>query len=155
MATIRVYNTVSFNPRKKKPWTYKQAVARKDQAERFTRDVVEDDDRADEIAAMSVEEYATARGKEIRNPNPTGGSMQKKVSTQQRDSSNGVALNSLTRTIEKQQQRIQELERENKSLQGKMDEIVDVVECDEPECTAEEHLAEIEELVANADTEDE
>jgi hypothetical protein len=36
-----------------RPWTEKQVAVRKDQAERLTRDVLEDD-RADEIADMSV-----------------------------------------------------------------------------------------------------
>ena len=53
-ATVRIYNPLRLNPRKKMPWTYEEATARKEQAERFTRDVVEDDDHAGEIAAMSV-----------------------------------------------------------------------------------------------------
>src|SRR5437660_11626949 len=85
MSVVRIYNPVSLNPRKKKPWTYQQAAARKDQAERFVRDVVEDDDRADEIAAMSVEEYATTRGKEI-NPNRRRNTVKRKVGTEQQGS---------------------------------------------------------------------
>ena len=53
------------NPRKKKNWTYEQAESRKDKAERFTRDVLEDDARADELAEMSVEDYAEERGREL------------------------------------------------------------------------------------------
>jgi hypothetical protein len=32
------------------------------------------------------------------------------------------------------------------ALQSKLDEIDDIIECDDPECTAEEHLAEIQDV---------
>ena len=44
---IRVFNPTSS--KRKKPWTLKQGAARKDQPERFMRDVLEDDDRAMQV----------------------------------------------------------------------------------------------------------
>ena len=38
--------------------TYDQVQAKKEKAERFVRDVIGDDDRADEIADETVEDYA-------------------------------------------------------------------------------------------------
>jgi hypothetical protein len=37
--------------------------------------------------------------------------------------------------------RVRELEKENESLQDKLDEIADIVECDDSECSAEDHLS--------------
>jgi len=154
-----VYNPI--NPKRKKPWTQRQAAARKDQAERFVRDVLEDDGRADEIADMSVVEYASERGKELA-PNPVRRRkpMKRKTSPnhgQPRDNPVAKALETTTKLAEEQSdlyRRIRALETENKSLQEKLDEIVDIVECDDSECSAEDHLEDIAELVAkgNRDT---
>ena len=43
------------------------------------------------------------------------------------------------------------LEAKNAALQSKLDEINDIIECDDPECTAEDHLAEIQDIVENDD----
>jgi hypothetical protein len=153
----RVYNPV--NPRSTKPWTYQQATARKDQAERFVRDVLEDDDRADEIAETSVEDYAVERGKELAaNPMRRRKSMQKKVSTQQqratRDNPVAKALETTTRIAEEQgdlYKRIRGLETDNASLQDKIDQITDIVECDDPDCSPEDHLEDIADIVAAGD----
>ena len=48
-----------------------------------------------------------------------------------------------------QQDRIGKLEAKNAALQSKLDEIDDIIECDDPECTAEEHLAEIQDVIEN------
>jgi chromosome segregation ATPase len=150
MAQIRVYNPI--NPKRKKPWTYQQAQARKDQAERFVRSVLQDDDRADEIAAMSAEEYAAERGKEIA-PNPRRKHMQKKISTdhlQARESPVNNALEATTRLAEQQgdlYRRISELETEKQTLQDKLDEITEILECEHPDCDPEDHLEEIAEVV--------
>ncbi len=159
MAEIRVYNPI--NPRRKKPWTYQQAEARKAQAVRFVRDVLEDDDRADELAAMSAEDYAAERGKEIA-PNPRGDSMKKKVSiehSQARENPINRALETTTRLAEQQgdlYRRIHELETDNASLREKLDEIDDILDCDDPDCSLEDHLEQIAEVVRKAgdDTEE-
>jgi hypothetical protein len=157
---IRIFNPIS--PKRKKSWTQKQAAARKDQAERFVRDVLEDDDRAGEIAAMSVDEYAAERGKELV-PNPTRRkSMKRKTSPDQqqaRDNPVATALETTTKLAEEQSdlyRRIRELETDNESLQDKLDEIADIVECDESDCSAEDHLEDIAEIVAkgSCDTEE-
>jgi hypothetical protein len=156
---IRVYNPI--NPKRKKPWTQRQAAARKGQAERFVRDVLENDDRADEIADMSVEEYAADRGKELA-PNPTRRRkpMKRKGGTEQqqaRDNPVAKALETTTKLAEEQgdlYRRISDLETENESLKDKLDEVADIVECDDSDCSAEDHLEDIAELVAkgNRDT---
>jgi hypothetical protein len=48
--------------------TYDRAAAKKDKAERFVRDVLGDDDRADEIGDESVESYAERKHYKIENP---------------------------------------------------------------------------------------
>ena len=48
-----------------------------------------------------------------------------------------------------QQDRVGRLEAKNAALQNKLDEIDDIIECDGPECTAEEHLAEIQDVIEN------
>lgn len=48
--------------------TFDQAAAMQDKAVRFLRDVVGDDEKADEIEALSVEEYASRKGLALINP---------------------------------------------------------------------------------------
>jgi len=154
---IRVLNPI--NPKRRKPWSQRQAAARKDQAEKFVRDVLEDDDRADEIADMSVEEYAAERGKELV-PNPTRRkSMKRKTSPEQqqpRENPVEKALETTTKLADENadlNRRIRELEKENESLQDKLDEVTDIVECDDSDCTAEDHLEDIAEIVAKGSRE--
>jgi hypothetical protein len=153
---IRVHNPM--NPRRKKPWTQRQAAARKDQAEKYVRDVLEDDDRADEIADMSVEEYAAERGKELApNPRRSRKTMKRKTSPEPQElRDNPVAKMAETNTKLVQEQddlyrRIRELETKTDALQDKLDEIADIVECDDPDCTAEDHLEDIADIVAKGD----
>src|SRR5271166_1119139 len=102
-----------------KSLTRQQLERRKAQAVRFTRDVREDDDRADEIEDESLEDYAQER--RIKLVNPKGA---RKMSV-------------LTRR--ELQDRIQELEAENEELQSRLDEISDIVGGDdEPEEEPEE-----------------
>src|SRR2546426_1138938 len=127
MSLVRIFNPQRpKNPRKPKAWTYEQAQDRKEKAERAARDLQGDDERADEIAAMSVEDYAADRGKEIINPQ-LGGSMKRKVSAEEvRDNPVAAALNTAERALGKQQElysQIRDLERQNEALQDKLDEI--------------------------------
>ena len=155
---IRVFNPI--NTKRNKPWTQQQAAARKGQAERFVRDVLEDADRADEIADMSGEEYAAERGKEVvPNPNRRKSMKRKTSPAQQQPRENPVekALETTTRMAEEQSdlyRRIRELEKEKESLQDKLDEIADIVECDESDCTAEDHLEDIAEILAKGKGDD-
>src|SRR5437016_2222475 len=94
--------------------TWKQLESRKAQAVRFTRDVLSDDDRADEIEDESSEEYAERRHIQIVNPK---GARKMNVKTRRE-------------LLDK----IQELEEENEDLQSRLDEISDLsVAEDEPE----------------------
>jgi predicted RNase H-like nuclease (RuvC/YqgF family) len=118
------------------------------------RDVLEDDDRADEIADMSVEEYAAERGKQLL-PNPTRRKPVKRKTSpgQQQPSENPVekALKTTTKLADENadmNRRIHELEKENEFLQDRLDEIADIVECDDSDCTADDHLEDIAEIVA-------
>src|SRR5271169_2839814 len=90
-----------------KSLTRQQLERRKAQAVRFTRDVREDDDRADEIEDESLEDYAQDR--HIKLANPKGGSK----------------MPVLTRR--ELQDRITELEAENEDLQSRLDEISDII----------------------------
>ena len=90
-----------------KTLTRKQLESRKAQAVRFTRNVLEDDDRANEIEDESLEDYAEDR--HIKLSNPRG------------------ARNMAAQTRRELLDRIQELEAENEDLQSRLDEISDIV----------------------------
>ena len=61
-----------------------------------------------------------------------------------------VSTNKMADQLKVSQERIDGLEAEKEALQTKLDEIRDIAECDDPECTAEEHLAEIQDVIENA-----
>ena len=96
-----------------KTLTRKQLEARKARAVRFTRDVLDDSDRADEIENESIEDYAERRHIQIRNPK-------------------GVTVMAAP-TRRELIDRIKELESENEDLQGQLDEIADIVSPEEEE----------------------
>src|SRR5881394_3500543 len=93
-------------PEDVKTLTRQQIEKRKAQAVRFTRDVRDDPDRADEIEDESLEEYAEQRHIQIKNPK-------------------GVRLMPVASRRELLE-RIEELEAENEDLQSKLDEICDI-----------------------------
>src|SRR5712692_6690484 len=101
MSLVRIFNPQRpKNPRKPKAWTYEQAQDRKEKAERAARDLQGDDERADGIAAMSVEDYAAERGKEI-NPKRGGRTMRKKLSAEEaRENPITAALNTASRAVD-------------------------------------------------------
>ncbi len=101
-----------------KTLTRKQLEARKAQAVRFVRDVLEDDDKADDIEDESLEDYAEHR--HIRIANPKG------------------ATHMAAPTRQELLDRIEELETENENLQSRLDEIADIIgDNDEAEDTDE------------------
>lgn len=59
--------------------SYKQVETAKRRAELAAANLRDDDDRADDFADMSVEEYAELRGITIKNPNFGGKKMAKTV----------------------------------------------------------------------------
>ena len=52
----------------KKEKTYEQAAAMQRKAVEFLRDLVKDEDKADEIEGLSVDEYAARKGLVLINP---------------------------------------------------------------------------------------
>ena len=90
-----------------KTLTRKQLEARKAQAVRFVRDVLEDDDKADDIEDESLEDYAEHR--HIKLANPKG------------------ATHMAAPTRQELLDRIEELETENEGLQSQLDEIRDII----------------------------
>jgi hypothetical protein len=89
-----------------KTLTSEQVQSRKDKAVRFTRDVLGDPDRADEIEDESLEDYAERRGFTITNP----GKENRNMATKQE-------------LVEQ----VRELEEENQELQDQLDAIADIV----------------------------
>ena len=89
-----------------KALTRKQVESRKAKAVRFTRDVLDEPDRADEIEDESLEDYAERRHLQVVNPKGV-----RKMAVQTR-----------RELIE----RIKELEDENESLQDRLQEISDL-----------------------------
>ena len=90
-----------------KTLTRKQLEARKAQAVRFVRDVLDDDDKADDIEDESLEDYAEHR--HIKITNPKG------------------ATRMAAPTRQELLDRIEELETENEDLQSRLDEISDII----------------------------
>ena len=98
--------------------TYDHVLAMKAKAVRFVRDVLEDDDRADEIEDETPEEYAERKGIRIVE-NPSDGQLRFERST-------------TMPTKEELEERVAELEEENATLNDKLDSILTIAGC-EPE----------------------
>jgi hypothetical protein len=91
-----------------KSLTRDQLESRKTRAVRFTRDVLGDPDRADEIEDESVEDYAERRGIQIINP------------TRRRKAV-------MAKTKAELEAEIADLREENDQLQDALDAIADIV----------------------------
>lgn len=167
MAEVRIYphNFNPHNPRRAKPWTADQAAARKDQAERYLRDVIEDDDRADEIAEMSPEEYAEERGKKvIENPRRRNVMKRKSIPAAQNTSaalrSNRVNPEVLISELQsenaelRKQLELDKLQSENSRLRKqlseanrKLDEVDEILGDDDPNYSESDQLDDIQEVI--------
>jgi hypothetical protein len=101
-----------------KTLTRKQLESRKAKAVRFTRDVLGDPDRAEEIEDESIENYAERRHIQIVNPKGP-----RKMAVQ---------------TRRELLERIKELEDENESLQDRLQEISDLASDEEDDDSGEE-----------------
>lgn len=86
-------------------------------AVRFLRDVVRNDDKADDFEAMSPEEYARRKGVEIVRENPW----------REQD----AERRSLRMSKTELEERIAELEAENEDLQSRLDAVMDIVQPEE------------------------
>jgi hypothetical protein len=149
----------SSNPRRK-AWTFRQAGSRKDQAERFTRDVLEDDDRADEISAMSVEDYAEQRGVKLVDQKQGDDMIRKNNGARSGQLSTNpaaVALEALkgtneaTKRIRQLEQELQDAKDELVGRDQMLDSIVDIIEDDDPDYNAKDRLAAIGEVFPDDD----
>jgi hypothetical protein len=93
--------------------------------------------------------------KDGRNPNPGRKNVKRRSSIAAfQDDDKPIQTNAEPALAESkladQQDRISKLEAKNAALRRKLDEIDDIIECDDPECTAEEHLAEIQDVIENS-----
>ena len=93
-----------------KELTRAQLESRKEKAVRFTRDVLDDPDRADEIADESLEDYAQRRKIQITNP-----------------SRRRNAIMARTKSKAELEAEIDDLKDENAELQDQLDTIADIV----------------------------
>lgn len=100
-----------------KALTRKQLQSRKHRAVQFTTNVLGDDDRAEEIAEESLEDYAKRRKITITN--------------------RGRRM-TIMATKREMEAHIQELEEENQELQDQLDAIADIVSPEEEEEEDEE-----------------
>jgi cell shape-determining protein MreC len=87
-----------------KTLTREQLQKRKDKAVRFVADVLHDSDRADEIAAESLESYAERKRVKLQNP----------------------VRRFAVASKRQLEERIEELEEENEDLQDRLDQITDL-----------------------------
>jgi hypothetical protein len=97
----------------KKRLTADQVQAKKDRAVQFLRDVVGDDDKADEFEDMDLDEYAERKRVQIVNK----GERSRKMAN-----GNG-------RTKQDLLDEIDELQQENEALQEQLNAISDIVAC--------------------------
>jgi hypothetical protein len=114
-----------------KTLTRERLQARKDQAVRFTRDVVGDPDRAAEIQDESLEDYAQRRGIQLSNP----WSRRTAMATRKTIADYRAELKDL-------RDQVSDLEEENESLQGQLDRVAEIVGGEEEEEEEEEDEAE-------------
>jgi hypothetical protein len=115
-----------------KTLTRDQIQGRKEKAERFVRDVLGGDERADEIADESLEDYADRRKIQLAD-NPRGGHMaavrvynprQKKPVVQ--TVTNGPSRVANAQAEAERLDQLNELQRENEALQDRLDKVADL-----------------------------
>jgi hypothetical protein len=93
-----------------KALTRSQLQSRKEKAVRFTRDVLDDSDRADEIADETLEDYAQRRKIQITNP-----------------SKRKNAIMATTKSKTELEAENADLREENAELQDQLDAVADIV----------------------------
>jgi hypothetical protein len=97
-----------------KALTRSQLQSRKEKAVRFARDVLDDPDRAEEIADESLDDYADRRKIQITNP------------TIRR-----IAIMPRGKTKAELEAEIADLQEENQELQDQLDAVADIVSPDD------------------------
>jgi predicted RNase H-like nuclease (RuvC/YqgF family) len=113
--------------RRPKTLTREQLQSRKEQAVRFTRDVVGDPERAEEIEGESLDDYAEHRKIQLSNPGRRS-TMARKTVEDYRDE------------VEDLKQQIRDLEDENQSLNDRLDNVADALEPEEAEDEDDENV---------------
>lgn len=104
--------------RRPRTLTRQQLQFRKDKAVRFTRDVIDDPDRAEEIEGESLEDYAGRRGIQLMNPGKRSRMAKKSIEDYRAE-------------VVDLKQQIRDLEDENQTLNDKLDNIAEVLEPEE------------------------
>lgn len=104
--------------RRPKTLTREQLQSRKDKAVRFTRDVVGEPERAEEIEGESLDDYAERRKIELSNPRWRL-TMAKKSIEDYRDE------------VKDLKQQIRDLEDDNQALNDKLENVADALEPEE------------------------
>ena len=113
--------------------TYAQAELAKQRAETFTREVLGDDDRADDFEDMDVEDYAEERGFEIENPKKGKPIMAQTVAELRRE------LRETRAELRDANERIEELEEQRVTVLDALGvELVEAEDEDEDEAGDEE-----------------
>ena len=97
-----------------KALTREQLQSRKEQAVRFTRDVLGEPDRAEEIEDESLDDYAERRKIQITNP-----------------SIRRTAIMAQGKTKAELESEIADLQEENQELQDQLDAVADIVSPDD------------------------
>ena len=97
-----------------KSLTREQLQSRKEQAVRFTRDVLGEPDRAEEIEDESLDDYAERRKIQITNP-----------------SIRRTAIMAQGKTKAELEAEIADLQEENQELQDQLDAVADIVSPDD------------------------
>jgi seryl-tRNA synthetase len=116
-----------------KETTYEEAMRKKGQAERFVRNVLGDDGRADEIADESVESYASRKRIAISNPRR---SVQGTMAGQSK-ADLLLELSALKQEKEELEEQVEDLEETNESLNTQLDQIFKIAS---PEDDNEEEI---------------
>jgi hypothetical protein len=98
----------------RREFTRDEVERKQAKAVQFLRDVVGNDDLADEVDGLSVEEYAERKRIRLLNP---------KQSREER----------IMATKQEMTERIRELEGENEELQGQLDHVFDIIAPEEEE----------------------
>jgi hypothetical protein len=116
-----------------KTLTREQLQSRKEKVEAFTRNVLDDSDRADEIADESLEEYAERRKIKIASTH-SGGTMPKtRVFNPHRISNSRQQMKATNPQAGRSEllARLRELQQENDKLQDTLDKVADLASAPE------------------------
>lgn len=123
--------------------TYEKAAATQEKAVRFLREVVGDQEKADEIESLSVSEYGARKGFVLTNPSPHTTTLR---------STNDMATEEVELTKLRKDELIEEVKRTEEEWGGLCDDIwAEVIADDDGTISAQEALDNIAELLNEFD----